>query len=38
MKEEDIIDEVRKDVTDYIENFYNRKRLHSYYGYMSPVG
>ncbi len=32
-----IIDEVRKDVTDYIENFYNRKRLHSYLGYMSPV-
>ena len=32
-----IIDDVRKDVTDYIENFYNRKRLHSYLGYMSPV-
>jgi len=36
-KKYDIIDEVRKDVTDYIENFYNRKRLHSYLGYMSPV-
>ena len=32
-----IIDEVGKDVTDYIENFYNRKRLHSYLGYMSRV-
>ena len=32
-----IIDEVGKDVTDYIENFYNRKRLHSYLGYMNPV-
>ena len=32
-----IIDEVGKDVTDYIEKFYNRKRLHSYPGYMSPV-
>ncbi len=30
-----IIDEVWKDETDYIENFYNRKRLHSYLGYMS---
>lgn len=31
------IDDVKKDVFDYIELFYNRKRLHSVLGYMSPV-
>ena len=31
------IKEVKQDVDDYIENFYNRKRLHSYLGYMSPA-
>ena len=31
------IDDVKKDVFDYIELFYNRKRLHSVLGYMSLV-
>ncbi len=31
------IDDVRKDLFYYIEIFYNRKRLHSSLGYMSPV-
>lgn len=31
------IDEVREDIFKYIELFYNRKRLHSSLGYMSPV-
>ena len=31
------IDEVKTDVFRYIELFYNRKRLHSSLGYMSPV-
>ena len=31
------IDEVKADVFEYIELFYNRKRMHSYLGYMSPV-
>jgi transposase InsO family protein len=31
------IDDVKKDVFDYIELFYNRKRLHSVLGYMSTV-
>ena len=31
------MEEVREDVDDYIENFYNRKRLHCYLGYMSPI-
>ena len=30
-------DEAKADVFDYIECFYNRKRKHSYLGYMSPV-
>jgi putative transposase len=30
-------EEVRLAVTDYIEVFYNRQRLHSYLDYMSPV-
>ena len=30
-------DELRADVFDYIERFYNRKRLHSTLGYKSPV-
>ena len=31
------IDDVKTDVFRYIELFYNRKRLHSSLGYMSPV-
>ena len=31
------IDEMRKDIFEYVEMFYNRKRMHSYQGYMSPV-
>ena len=31
------IEEVKTDVLRYIELFYNRKRLHSSLGYMSPV-
>ena len=31
------IDDVRRDLFYYIEIFYNRKRLHSNLGYMSPV-
>jgi transposase InsO family protein len=31
------IDEVKKDIFEYVEMFYNRKRMHSYLGYMSPV-
>ena len=31
------IDEIKADVFEYIELFYNRKRMHSYLGYMSPV-
>ena len=30
-------DEARASVFDYIETFYNRQRLHSTLGYMSPV-
>ncbi len=29
-------DEARRDIVDYIEMFYNSKRLHSYLGYVSP--
>ena len=29
-------DEVRQDIVDYIEMFYNSERLHSYAGYLSP--
>ena len=32
-----IIEEIRHDVFEYIELFYNRKRMHSVLGYMSPV-
>jgi putative transposase len=28
--------EARRDIVDYIEMFYNSKRLHSYLGYLSP--
>ena len=31
------IEEIRRDVFEYIELFYNRKRMHSVLGYMSPV-
>ena len=31
------IDEVKKDIFEYLEMFYNRKRMHSYLGYLSPV-
>ncbi len=31
------IDEVKKDIFEYVEMFYNRKRMHSYLGDMSPV-
>ena len=30
-------EEAKTDITDYIERFYNRKRRHSYLGYVSPV-
>lgn len=30
-------EEAATDITDYIERFYNRKRRHSYLGYISPV-
>ena len=30
-------EEARADVFDYIERFYNRERIHSYLGYVSPV-
>ena len=30
-------EEARSDIFDYIERFYNRKRTHSYLGYVSPV-
>jgi len=29
-------DEAKSDIIDYIEMFYNSKRLHSYLGYLSP--
>lgn len=29
-------DAAGKDIVDYIEMFYNSRRLHSYLGYMSP--
>ncbi len=28
---------VKRDIFEYVEIFYNRKRMHSYLGYMSPV-
>ncbi len=31
------IEEVKRDVYEYVELFYNRKRMHSALGYMSPV-
>ena len=33
----DTREEVHRDVFEYIELFYNRKRMHSHLGYMSPV-
>ncbi len=29
--------EARMEIFEYIETFYNRKRRHSYLGYLSPV-
>ena len=37
LKQYSTIEEVKKDIFEYIELFYNRKRMHSYLGYMSPV-
>lgn len=31
------IEEVKADIFEYVELFYNRKRMHSYLDYMSPV-
>ena len=36
-KEYATIEDVKRDLFQYIELFYNRKRLHSTLGYMSPV-
>lgn len=33
----DTMEEIQRDVFEYIELFYNRKRMHSHLGYMSPV-
>jgi len=30
-------DEARRDIFDYVEIFYNRERLHSSLGYLSPA-
>ena len=30
-------EDAKADIFDYIERFYNRKRSHSYLGYVSPV-
>ncbi|PKM71795.1 MAG: hypothetical protein CVU91_12365 [Firmicutes bacterium HGW-Firmicutes-16] len=30
-------EEVRRDIFSYVELFYNRKRMHSVLGYLSPV-
>ena len=32
-----LCEEARREIFDFIEIFYNRKRLHSYLGYISPV-
>lgn len=37
LKKYDSIEEVKRDIFEYVELFYNRKRMHSYLGYMSPV-
>ena len=31
------MEEVKRDIFEYVEIFYNRKRMHSYLDYMSPV-
>lgn len=36
-KEYGTLEEVKSDLFEYIELFYNRKRMHSHLGYMSPV-
>lgn len=30
-------EEARRDIFEFVEVFYNRQRMHSYLGYMSPV-
>ena len=37
-KEYVTLEEVKRDLFEYIELFYNRKRMHGSLGYMSPVG
>ena len=36
-KEYDTIDEVKQDLFEYIELFYNRKRMHATLGYLTPI-
>ena len=36
-KKYETIEDVKRDMFEYIELFYNRKRLHSTLGYMSPM-
>ncbi|MFA6309786.1 MAG: IS3 family transposase [Clostridia bacterium] len=32
-----IMEEIERDMFEYIELFYNRKRIHSTLGYLSPI-
>ncbi|MCO6510043.1 MAG: IS3 family transposase [Aridibacter famidurans] len=36
-KSYETVEELRRDLFDYIEVFYNRERLHSTLGYLSPA-